>query len=362
MPLIFEWHCYFKYLSMKNVIIFIIPSLLLFWSCNTSPKEKLVEYTYQVETMGTFGTIKYIHSEDNQQEINQAIDSILIMVNQSMSTYIEDSEISMYSNFFGTDDFLAFEENLSLKFNEVLKLSDELFNLTNGAFNPLVMPLINYWGFGPNDGTIKLDSTEVNSILQCIDYNKFIEARENYTPDSSLKCFELDFSAIAKGYGVDLIAYFLNTFGIENYMVEIGGEVNCKGKNGKNKLWKIGIETPNETKRSLYASIDIENKAMATSGNYRNFKTLDSGQKVVHIVDPNTGYSVNSNLLSATIIANDCATADALATACMVMGVKDCFNLIENTPDIDCFLIYSDEDGTLKNSYSSEIQHLIEFQ
>lgn len=360
MPLIFEWHCYFKYLCMKNFIIVLI-AIMLHYGCNTNPKEKLVEYKYQVETMGTFGTIKYIQVKDNQQDINKAIDSILVLVNQSMSTYIEDSEISMYSKLFGTEAFSTFEVKLSSNFKEVLTLSDELFKLTNGAFNPLVMPLINYWGFGPSEGTSTLDSNEIHSILNCIDYNKFLEARLNYSPDNSLKCFELDFSAIAKGYGVDLVAYYLNDLGIENYMVEIGGEVHCKGKNIKNNLWKIGIETPNENERSLYASLEIDNKAMATSGNYRNFKTLESGQKVVHIVNPNTGYSVNSNLLSATIIANDCATADALATACMVMGVKDCFKLIENTPDIDCFLIYSDEDGTLKNSYSSEIEHLIEF-
>lgn len=360
MPLTLKWHCYFKYQCMKNYIIILI-NLPLLLACDTTTVNNKIEYIYNVETMGTTGTIKYLHNQDNQQQINKAIDSILVMVNQSMSTYIEDSEISTYSKTFGTEKFIEFEKKLSPEFKEVLEISDKIFKLTNGAFNPLVMPLINYWGFGPNKGTSTLDSNQIASILQCIDYNKFIETRTNYTPDSALECFELDFSAIAKGYGVDLTAYFLNDLGIENYMVEIGGEVHCKGKNSKNMFWKIGIETPNETDRSLFASIEIDHKAMATSGNYRNFKTLESGQKVVHIVNPNTGYSVNSNLLSATILANDCATADAMATACMVMGIKKCYNLIKNTPNVDCFLIYSDEDGTLKNSYSSEIEHLIEF-
>jgi thiamine biosynthesis lipoprotein len=345
---------------MKTFLILIV-TLLSLYGCNTSSKENLTEYKYQVETMGTFGTIKYIDNQDKEQQINHAIDSILKLVNQSMSTYIENSEISNFSKVFGTDEFPEFQTKLSDEFIEVLAISDELYQLTNGAFNPLVLPLINYWGFGPEVGKNKIDSNKINSILKCIDYQKFIEARKNYSQDSTLQCFELDFSAIAKGYGVDLIAYYLNDIGIENYMVEIGGEVNCKGKNSKNKLWKIGVETPNEMVRSLYASIEIENKAMATSGNYRNFKTLESGQKVVHIINPNSGYSVNSNLLSATILANDCATADALATACMVMGWENCFKLVESQPDIHCFLIFSDQNGTLKNTYSSEIAHLVQF-
>lgn len=345
---------------MKKNLLFLIVILALN-SCESSTKDKKVEYKYQVATMGTYGTIKYIHNQDQQEKINPAIDSILYLVNQSMSTYIEDSEISTYSKLFGTEDFTKFETTLSPEFNTVLHLSDEIFELTSGAFNPLVMPLINYWGFGPSEGVASLDSSEVNNILKCIDYQQFIEIRKNYQADSAFLCFELDFSAIAKGYGVDLIAYYFDNLGIENYMVEIGGEVSCKGKNSKNKRWKIGIETPNEEERSLYASIEIENRAMATSGNYRNFKTLDSGQKVVHIVDPTTGYPVSSNLLSATILAENCAKADALATACMVMGVKDCFTLIEQMPNTACLLIFSEEDGTLKNSYSSSIEHLIEF-
>jgi len=262
----------------------------------------------------------------------------------------------LYSKYLGTPFFKELNDTLSSEFLIVLQNSDEIFKATNGAFNPLVKPLIDYWGFGPGKSTEFIDSAQVLEILKCTDYQAFLEYRANGFIDTLPSCFQLDFSAIAKGYGVDLVANFLETKGIENYMVEIGGEVNCKGVNGKNALWRMGIEKPNEDVRELYEVVEVKNRSLATSGNYRNFRVLASGQKVVHIINPTSGYSVESNLLSATIFAQNCMLADAYATACMVMGLENCFNFIETLPNVDAYLIYSDEEGILQHKYTKGIE------
>jgi FAD:protein FMN transferase len=341
---------------MKCRFLLFIFSAVFLQACH---QNTFTEKSYSFQTMGTYGTVKYISDKDDAELISKAIDSILLFVNHSMSTYIDDSEISLYSKYFGTDDFSDFEKTLSVEFNDVLQASDEVYLQTQGAFNPLVKPLIDYWGFGPGKAAVEVDSAEVLRLMECVDYNRFLHLRNNYESDSSATCFQLDFSAIAKGFGVDLVAYYFDSLGIENYMVEIGGEVNCKGRNIKNEFWKIGIEKPNEEERELYFAVSVGNRSLATSGNYRNFKVLASGQKVVHIVNPATGFTVSSNLLSASIFAENCMLADAFATACMVMGVENCFDLVSRTDGLDCFLIFSDEEGNLQHMYTDAIEPYI---
>ena len=315
---------------MKKLIFFV--SIILLFSC----KNVLVENIVNVKTMGTSGTIKYISS--NKIDFQKQIDSLLLDVNMSLSTYIDSSTISKVNKKYINTTF-AYENDKHFAIN--FDISSEVWNKTNHFFNPGIMPLIQYWKVQNKEKesyNLKVDSLHIDSLV------KFVNNDDIWK--------QIDFSAIAKGYGVDVVAEFLEKKGIENYMVEIGGEVHCKGKNIEDEFWKIGIEEPNEEERKLYAIVSLENKSMATSGNYRNFKILDSGQKIVHIINPKTGYPEISNLLSASIITDKCSVADAYATACMVMGVDTCFDFIISEPTLECYLIYSDENGNLKTKIS----------
>ncbi len=314
---------------MKNYYVFFVVFLLS--ACSETTYENKVE----VATMGTTGTIKYITKD--KVSFQKQIDSLLLAVNMSLSTYIDSSTISRYNN-----KEISISESLKDEFfRENYTLANKIATETKQLFNPAILPLVAYWKVQnkeENTFALKIDSIKIDSIVQYI--------------NSSTTIKQYDYSALAKGFGVDVVAAFLNSKGINNYMVEIGGEVNCKGKNKANETWKIGIEEPNEQERRLYEIVSVKDKSMATSGNYRNFKVLDSGQKIVHIINPKTGYPEISNLLSASILANNCMKADAYATACMVMGVDTCFKFILSKPDIECFLIYSDKNGELQAKIS----------
>lgn len=316
---------------MKNFLLSL--SILLLFSCEPSLYENVVK----VSTMGTTGTIKY--NSEIPVAYQTEIDSLLIAVNMSLSNYIDSSTISRF-NKKEISLIEAAESDVFFKGNLIaaMKVAEE----TQYLFNPAIMPLVNYWKVQNKQKEsfqLTIDSLFIDSIVQFIN-----------TPKTTNK--QLDFSALAKGYGVDIISLFLEEKGIENYMVEIGGEVHCKGMNLKNKTWKIGIEEPNEKERNLYQIVEIKNKSMATSGNYRNFKVLDSGQKIVHIINPKTGYPEISNLLSASIITDNCMEADAYATACMVMGTEKCFDFILSQKKLECYLIYSDKEGNLQTKIS----------
>jgi len=293
--------------------------------------------------MGTFGTVKLVSDSIVFNEVNlaRAMDSLLLAVNMGVSTYIDSSAISL-SNAQNTLIKTGIE-NYDKHFDINLTKSLEVMETTKGMFNVFIKPLVDYWGFGDLNqrNLFQKDSLAIDSILKCIRITDMLIA------DTS-GCRKLDFSAIAKGYGVDAVAYYLESLGIQNYMVEIGGEVHCKGKNADGNVWRLGIEEPNEETRSIFEVVALHNKSMATSGNYRNFKVLENGQKVVHIINPKTGYPEISNLLSASIIADDCMSADAYATACMVMGVDTCFQFLLNHTELEGYLIYSNEAGALQ--------------
>lgn len=315
---------------MNKIILFF--SALFLFSCNPSSQENVVK----VSTMGTNGTIKYISSTPINYQTE--IDSLLLDVNMSLSTYIDSSTISKF-NIGELQIKKAYQDK---HFGKNFDISSVVWNKTNNLFNPGIMPLVSYW---------KVQSKEENSYNLVID-SLLIDSLVSIINNGDAMWSNLDFSAIAKGYGVDVIAYFLEGKGIKNYMVEIGGEVHCKGTNLHNKNWTIGIEEPNEKERNLFQVVHVKDKSMATSGNYRNFKVLDSGQKIVHIINPKTGYPEISNLLSASIITDNCMEADAYATACMVMGTEKCFDFILSEESLECYLIYSDKDGNLQTKIS----------
>lgn len=306
---------------------------LVFVSCEKKIHEKIIK----VKTMGTSGTIKYISTSNTN--FQKEIDSLLLDINMSLSTYIDSSTISKV-NKKQISIAKAYKQDKHFAIN--FDVSSEIWNKSNYYFNPAIMPLVQYW---------KVQDKEKKSYNMGVD-SLIIDSLVSFINKGDKLWKQLDFSAIAKGYGVDVIADFLKNNGVGNYMVEIGGEVNCKGKNIKNNYWKIGIEKPDEKENSIFEVVSLKDRSMATSGNYRNFKILDSGQKIVHIINPKTGYPEISKLLSASIISNKCIEADAYATACMVMGLDSCFNLIESDSSLECYLIYSTENGALNSRIS----------
>ena len=200
----------------------------------------------------------------------------------------------------------------------MLKASEEVFEKTYGAFDPTVGPLVDAWGFGDGE-IIGPDSMQVDSLMSFIGFKKIIFDENSVIGESSMK---LNFSAIAKGQ-IDVVFDYLRDQGYDDIMVEIGGEVRAIGENIEGNVWKIGIEVPDESRvGGLFDAIYLDNKGMATSGNYRNFRILDDGRKVAHTINPTTGYPQLQTLLSATILAPDCMYADAYATACMVLGLE----------------------------------------
>lgn len=229
----------------------------------------------------------------------------------------------------------------------------EISKITNGAFDITAGPLINAWGFGP-DKKKKMTPEIIESLKQIIGYKKVqLKDKEIQKENPEMK---LDMNAISKGFTCDLIANFLKEKGCKNYMVEIGGEVVAKGENAKRKTWTIGISKPVEdimvSTTELQARLQLPNLAMATSGNYRNFYVED-GKKYAHTIDPKSGYPVQHSLLSATVLANDCMTADAFATAFMVLGMDLGIEIARDIPEIEIYFIYSDEKGN-NQVYMSE--------
>ncbi|MCC5937788.1 MAG: FAD:protein FMN transferase [Lunatimonas sp.] len=336
--------------ALKNIIYSIVLLLVMFLvylyrqnqplptkSGNTDTKTVL-----SGTTMGTSYRIVYL--DEQRRDLQDGIDSLLNVFNQSLSTYIPDSEISRFNR----SDTLVFELPY---FYPVLSVSKEVFEATDGAFDPTVGPLVNTWGFGP-EGAERKDSLGIQQLLQRVGFDK-VQFDQHAVVKLQSDLY-LDFSAIAKGYGVDVVAQYLSERGIAHYLVEIGGELVAKGTNDAGEIWKVGITQPDEEGQAneLYSIVALDNKGMATSGNYRNFYEQD-GQKLSHTISPFTGYPVVHGLLSATVLADDCMTADAYATAMMVVGTEASIALQQKVPGLEIFLIYNDGEGKLQ-SYASE--------
>lgn len=287
------------------------------------------------QTMGTIPySIKY--KTDGAIDYKTSIDSLLRVFNQSLSTYIPESEISRFNR----SDTLVFESGLFLP---VLRSSKEVFEKTYGAFDPTIGPLVNAWGFGPGKMIQVLPQEQVDSLLVHVDFDQISFSELYVTKPEGLY---LDFSAIAKGYAVDLVSGFLRTKGVSEYMIEIGGEVAWHGTNDQNNSWSIGIEDPLVAKdeRRLLAISRVKDRSMATSGNYRNYFEKE-GKVYAHIIDPRTGYTSDNNILSTTVFAGDCMTADAYATAFMVLGVEQSLEIVNQEEGLEAFFIYQSVDG-----------------
>lgn len=284
--------------------------------------------TYSI-TFGNNGKI-------NPQELKADVEKILREFDLSLSLYVDSSILSKVNR---NEDV-----QVDRYFSEAFRKSVEISELSGGTFDITVGPLTRAWGFGPDDYR-SFSGSKLDSLLKLIGMDKVrLENNRVIKTDPDIK---FDFNAIAQGYSVDVVSDFLDSRGIRNSLVEIGGEVRARGdKNGV--LWRIGIDRPEDNNNipgnDLQAVITMKDRSLATSGNYRKFY-VENGVKYSHTIDPRTGYPARNTLLSATILAGDCATADGLATACMVMGKDQTIEFLGKHPEYDAFLIYSDENG-----------------
>jgi thiamine biosynthesis lipoprotein len=302
------------------------------------------------------GTTYHITYESkNRENLQYFIDSLLADFDLSLSIYQPNSIISRFNR--NEPRTLADQ-----KFIYVFNKAYEVYQKTEGAFDITVGPIVNAIGFGSSD-TLDVDSTLIRRLLKSVGMNK-VSLHHNMlvkqSPDVTL-----DVNALAQGYSVDLVVEFLEARKIRNYLVEIGGEVRVRGKNENNRAWRIGIDRPVEGNfipgSDLQAVIRLNNRSLATSGNYRKFYEKN-GIKFVHTINPKTGYPVVSNLLSATVVASDCITADAYATALMVFGVDKSIAFLAKNQFLDAFLIYADQKGKFKTFTTERLQKFIEEQ
>ena len=301
-------------------------------SCQNSPSK----YIYNKGMV--YGTIYSITYEspagiDLQEEITEKFNEY----NRMFSTYDKESIISKINKNEPVE--------LSPEFITCFEKSIEVSKITNGAFDITAGAMVNAWGFGPEEKK-KMTQEKVDSLIQITGFQKIkFENGQIIKENPNIK---IDMSAIAKGYTSDLIGNFLAEKGCINYMVEIGGEVAAKGINERGKTWTIGINKPDENdilgNTGLQAKVKLTDHGLATSGNYRNFYVED-GKKYAHTIDPKTGYPVQHSILSSTVIANDCMTADAFATAFMVLGLETSIEIARKVPEIEVFFIYANEQG-----------------
>ena len=317
-----------------------VPLLLVFLlvSCDTRTT-KQYPFVYQGQTMGTSFTIKapVVPESVDQQALKQLIKALLLEINSSMSTYIETSEISLFNHSTSTD-----WQEVSPRFFEVLRMAQNISELTQGAFDISIAPLVNLWGFGPDLTTYTVpEASKIKQRLNQIGYQHLSlndEANKIKKTNPSLR---LDLSALAKGYAVDQVALLMERSSISSYLVEIGGEIRLKGKNINGQLWRIAIEKPISDNRAIQKILPISNIAMATSGDYRNYFE-NEGIRFSHTIDPRTGYPAMHKLVSVTILRENSMEADALATAIMVLGPNDGYQLAEKKQIAALFLIKTD--------------------
>jgi len=317
--------------------IFLLLFVLVLFSCESENKYQTIKLEGFV-----FGTTYHItYLDTTKSDFQKEIDDLFYTMNRSLSTYVSTSDISKIN----AGDTTVVVDDL---FKEVLQKSKRINKETNGYFDPTVGNLVNAWGFGPKEAKKHMDSIEVQKMMQLVGLEK-VQLKGNKI-QKQFSDINLDFNSIAKGFGVDVIGRFLERKNIDNYLVEIGGEIRAKGKNSKNKFWRVAIEKPNiDGTQSIQTTIELKNESMATSGNYRKFRITKEGKKYVHTVNPTTGFASESNLLSASVISkSDCADVDAYATAIMAMGLEKTTAFLKKHKHLKVVLIYADEKGVLQ--------------
>jgi len=333
---------------MHKIIVLFFFSMILF---NFSCKEKDIPY-YKL-TGPTMGTTYHITVQTTNPEGTQnSIDSILAHFNLSMSAYIDSSTLTYFND---ADSIFCFDTTIDPYFEPIFIKSIEVYEKTGGAFNPSIAPLVNFYGFGyqQKKQLKELDTIKVKELLKLLVFDSLQlikDSSSNICIIKPNKDVKLDFNSLSPGYAVDIIAGFLEKSGLRNYMIELGGEIRALGVNDSKKDWIIGINRPKEGAKETEIELPllISNKSLATSGNYRNAYE-SKGLKFAHIINPLTGMSQPSDILSATVIADDCISADAYATAFMVLGLEKSLELVKQLKGIDaCFIYDSEGDGVFE--------------
>lgn len=341
----------------------LVTGLFLFMSqaCRKKNEPALVLHYAEGNTMNTTYHIKWLNGPSDS-EIKLQVDSMLILFNKSLSTYDSTSVISAYNHNTLPDSFWTTasqpEAQLREWFLKVCYRSADIFHLSQGAFDPAAAPLFRAWGFAED-------------TLARVPAQRFIDSCKSFANMSNVKFTDgipikndprisLNFNAIAGGYAVDVVAALLEENNIDNYMVEIGGEVRCMGKNAEGHPWVIGINVPDEkaSAQDVQVYLSISNKSLNTSGNYRHF-FVENGVRYSHTIDPRNGYPARNEILSASVLAPDCMTADALATACMVLGRKQCMDLIGSDSTVEVLLLYTGKNGKISSEMSAGMREIV---
>ena len=308
--------------------------LLSFIACKQSTIKK--DFVLKGFVFGTSYKITYLNADENYKK---SLDSLFLLVNNSVSTYIETSDISQINQ--GNTNISVDEI-----FSEVFKKSKKIHKETDGFFDPTVGNLVNAYGFGPKDEKINLTDIQILEQMQFVGLDK-IKLIDNKIVKEYPEVY-LDFNSIAKGFGIDVVARFFNDKNIANYLIEIGGEIRAKGTKKNDEPWIIKLVNPVDVENG-FKVINLSDKSMATSGNYRKFRISEDGKKYVHTINPKTGFATESNLLSVSVIgAVDCADVDAYATAFMAMGLEKTKEFLKNNNELKVILIYLNKNGDLE--------------
>lgn len=327
-----------KAINSQKIFFFLF--VLLITACKS--ENKLQRYGFQGETMGTTYTVLY-YAEGEQDGLKAGVDSLLVAVNKEVSNWDSTSTVSRFNQ---SEEGIDASGRVHFLVN--YELARSAWAATDGAFEPTIMPLVNYYGFGygPKELEGGIDTLLVTELLASMGMDAI--KREGDYLRKSKKSVQLDLGGSAKGYGVDAVANYLNERGIAAHYVEIGGEARGTGRKPEGP-WTVGVNLPEEGSAftDFVGVIPLENRAVATSGNYRNY-FKEGGQTYSHTINPRTGFPERNRLLSASVLAPDCGTADAFATACMVLGPDEAAELIAREPLLESYFLVRGEDGELE--------------
>jgi len=334
----------------KKILGLVLFVSVTFSSCSDEPH--LVEKSLAGYVIGTTYHIKYLSEDGKGYQVQ--IDSIYDAIIKSMSTYVPTSDISRINR---GDTTVVVDQ----MFVDVYNASGKIWKESDGIFDPTIGIMVNAWGFGPKGQLNNLTESKVKELMRTVGFDK-TRILPNGVFQKDFPETQIDFNAIAKGYTLDRVAAFFDQKGIDNYLIEIGGEIVAKGRKIDGSKWRIGIDDPNQNEdRPLSAIVDITDKAMATSGNYRRFR-VDSltGEKYVHTINAKTGFTSRSNMLSASVMAENCTLADGYATTFMAMGLEKTKEFLSKHPELEAYLIYVDEEGNWQTYMTKEFSKSLE--
>ena len=333
-------------LSAKSILaIFLLSFMLLFAGCGMKK-----QFEFSGETMGTTYHVKFVAEYlQNTKMLKEEIDMRLDEINQSMSTFRKDSEISRFNALQTAGEKFRISDD----FYDVLTAAKKIYEETNGAWDGTVKPLVDLWGFNKyeNKHTIP-EKKQIAALLPNIGFNNIEIFADHYLVKKN-PSITLDLASIAKGYGVDQVAALIRANDIHDFLVEIGGEVFAEGLRKDGKKWRIGINKPQEDAPidQVYKIVELKDRGFATSGDYRNYFEVNH-KRFSHVIDPKTGYPVDNGVVSVSIIAPTCTLADGLATAVMVLGHEKGLDLVNRLDNTECFIVTQGKDGKLVDHYS----------